>query len=541
MNEYFVNNLGILLSRVGSSKRYRMSGTPKVASVGDARLERGVDGWHLRLYTARRRTMFYEAFKSGEDPVGEYVQSAKSSYNKEIGMSRITVGTPPAGMTTADKPAESTCNPGGAVTPDMPASAVASLLETGRRNLWPKEGAKWPNVVSAMQALSRVAISRIDSPPPWKHGRGIVIVGGGKYFESAYVTARVVRHVGCQLPIQIWHLPGEVDQVQLDSFSTIPDVELVCAGEVAKEHQMRVVGGWQLKSYSMIHCPFREVLFLDADAYPTRNPEFLFDDERFKTAGAIFWPDNKVDDLKPDTWVALGLDPRDEPAFESGQMLVDTVRHWREMSLAEWMNQFSDFYYQWMYGDKDTFHLAFRIFGTKYEMPKPRPSWVAHTYQHADLDGELIFQHRCRDKFSLAPDKLDTKHFTTTSQHGSSNIYCADLALERECFSFLDDLRGLVTPLPPDPERDRKISDQVSTQQKFLHVIVNGKVRDLDLTQDGLVYGGDLEELTWSVSNGRLQIVGRNGVSAEMKPSIDGSFRGYSSGRRRRPVLLLPR
>jgi hypothetical protein len=37
------------------------------------------------------------------------------------------------------------------------------------------------------------------------------------------------------------------------------------------------LGGWQLKPYSIVHCPFREVLFLDADNVPLRDPTFLFE------------------------------------------------------------------------------------------------------------------------------------------------------------------------------------------------------------------------------------------------------------------------
>ena len=38
-------------------------------------------------------------------------------------------------------------------------------------------------------------------------GRGVVICGGGaKYFPCVYVCVRVLRAVGCVLPIEVWHL-----------------------------------------------------------------------------------------------------------------------------------------------------------------------------------------------------------------------------------------------------------------------------------------------------------------------------------------------
>jgi hypothetical protein len=51
--------------------------------------------------------------------------------------------------------------------------------------------------------------------PPYPEGaytgRGIVIVGGGKYWPSVYVTVRMLRHTGCTLPVQVWYL-GEAER-----------------------------------------------------------------------------------------------------------------------------------------------------------------------------------------------------------------------------------------------------------------------------------------------------------------------------------------
>ena len=56
---------------------------------------------------------------------------------------------------------------------------------------------------------------------------------------------------------------------------------------------------------------------------------------------------------------------RDEPAFETGQIVVDKRRCWAELQLTMHFNEWSDFYYQHVHGDKETFHLAWR----KLELP----------------------------------------------------------------------------------------------------------------------------------------------------------------------------
>ena len=53
------------------------------------------------------------------------------------------------------------------------------------------------------------AVSRLDFPFPQARcaDRGIVICGGGeRYLPSAYVLVRVLRHLGCGLPVEVWHL-----------------------------------------------------------------------------------------------------------------------------------------------------------------------------------------------------------------------------------------------------------------------------------------------------------------------------------------------
>src|SRR6185436_18372670 len=101
---------------------------------------------------------------------------------------------------------------------------------------------------------------------------------------------------------------------------------------------------------------------LDADNVPVVNPEFLFDTSHFKRTGAIFWPDyKKVNGTKATTiWRSCGLPKPREQEFESGQILVDKSRCWKALCLSLWFNENSDFYYRYVHGDKETFHLAFR-------------------------------------------------------------------------------------------------------------------------------------------------------------------------------------
>ena len=203
-------------------------------------------------------------------------------------------------------------------------------------------------------------------------------------------------------------------------------VRCVDAAEVRHKHPARLLSGWPLKPYAMLHSRFREVLFLDADNMPVVNPERLFDTAQFQATGAIFWPDYGWLKPRPTAWQACGMMQRDERDFESGQIVMDKKRCWRELNLTVWMNGHSDFFYQHMHGDKDTFHLAWRKLGTDYAMPEmPVKSLEDCVMCQHDFEGNRIFQHRNQDKWSLS----------------GSNKQIADFHDEEGCLGFLEDLR----------------------------------------------------------------------------------------------------
>ena len=51
------------------------------------------------------------------------------------------------------------------------------------------------------------------------------------------------------------------------------------------------LNGWEAKAYAILHCPFEEVLLLDADIVPVRDPSFLFDSDEYQRSGSVLWPD----------------------------------------------------------------------------------------------------------------------------------------------------------------------------------------------------------------------------------------------------------
>lgn len=270
-------------------------------------------------------------------------------------------------------------------------------------------------------------LARIDPYPENRFsGQGIVLCGGGiRYFTNAWIAISLLRHVGVTLPIQFWYLgPTEMDPRMRDLLA-LKSVECVDGHEIRKVIPARILNGWELKAYAALNCRFREVLLMDADNMVAVNPEYLFETPQYRETGAIFWSD--FGNLQPENkiWGLLGIEFRDEPEFESGQLVIDKQRCWKAMTLAMWINEYSDFYYRYVYGDKETFHLAFHKSGAPYSMPDRRVVGITGTMLQYDFDGRLVFQHRNTRKWDFFGE----------------NPIIHDFHWEAECRLFLESLR----------------------------------------------------------------------------------------------------
>jgi len=242
-------------------------------------------------------------------------------------------------------------------------------------------------------------------PTSQLNGRGIVTCAGGiRYNVCAWVLIRVLRKLGCTLPIEVWYVTDE--ERDEDWIELVEPFGVTCRrAKIDTHHPHPRSLGWSAKSHAMINSRFEEVLFLDADNVPAVDPTFLFDEDEYRRTGAVFWPD--VGRMPPDraAWEVFGVAYRDERAFESGQMLIDKGRCWRALHLADWYNRNAGFFYNFVYGDKDTFRFAWHRAGLSYAMPSRRTAiGPGVLYQH-DFDGNVLFQHRIGGKWSLRSNR----------------------------------------------------------------------------------------------------------------------------------------
>ncbi|HEX4646867.1 MAG TPA: glycosyltransferase family 9 protein, partial [Verrucomicrobiae bacterium] len=283
------------------------------------------------------------------------------------------------------------------------------------------------NLHSAGMACER-AVQAIPAYPDRYQGRGIVICGGGtRYFTNAWVCINMLRRLGCRLPIQLWHLGAKELDGRMRGLVEGMDVECVDACRMRRRFPVRRLNGWELKPYAILHSRFREVLLLDADNVPVLNPGYLFDTPQFQSTGAIFWPDYTHDKnkLAAAIWRSCGLREPREPEFETGQIVVDKKRCWPALWLTLWFNENSDFYYRYLHGDKETFHLAFRKMKQSYSLVQKPIRQLEGTMCQHDFRGRRIFQHRNTNKWDLFLCNRRVKGFR----------------FETECRAYVEQLR----------------------------------------------------------------------------------------------------
>ncbi len=373
----------------------------------------------------------------------------------------------------------------------MSSTPTTGGLTVGQNSIKQNQSCKI-NEANARECLENAAAS-ISSYGGDYRDRGIVIPAGGtKYFPCAWVCIRMLRHVGCDLPIELWHLgPHEMTDRMRELVEPF-DVTCIDALGVDRNADGQTLGGWELKPFAIINSRFKEVMLLDADNVPVKDPTFLFDTPEYDMYGAIFWPDYGKLGPERAIWRLTGVPFTLEPEFETGQIVVNKERCWDALQLTMWMNRHSEFWYQHIHGDKDTFHLAWRKLGLNYAMPTRGifPLEYVVMCQH-DFNHHRLFQHRNLCKWTLDDTNPVIPHF----EH------------EEQCLSFLEELRSVWMSERPErfdqtqaPEWMLRLASNICSQEWELHVAGESSIK-VSFAFDGTVRlaSGD-DSWVWSIT-----------------------------------------
>ncbi|HEV3437821.1 MAG TPA: class I SAM-dependent methyltransferase [Gemmata sp.] len=290
---------------------------------------------------------------------------------------------------------------------DMSAEVLADLLVDGPL-VMPEGWRLWPVAREAHLLLTDRFLANVPPYPLGRFaGRGAVIPGGGAYEASAYVACSMLRHVGWDYPIQVWH--RGVKEPVSDRIRRLPGVEVVDSESHPAWKTRRMQGGWESKLFAVINSPFEEVLMLDADCYPIYNPDECFEPQN-NPHGIVTWPDTAPSDANPQ-WASYGVPPDGQPGLSGGYYVLTKRIAWPVLQLAQHYDNHSDYYYCKTFGcagdvgglgDQDQMRVAIHKLGFASHRYIERPLACSHgSLIHAGPSGRPLFVHRFSNKFGL--------------------------------------------------------------------------------------------------------------------------------------------
>jgi alpha 1,2-mannosyltransferase len=268
---------------------------------------------------------------------------------------------------------------------------------------------------------------------PRQHGgRGIVTAIYDREFPSVWVLLSELARLKVTLPIEAFHLPGELSPRNADLARSL-------GLDITLRPLTDRVRAYSTKPFAIWRSSFREVLWLDCDDFPLRDPSFLFDDEEYRAKGSLFWRDvvgtDRALHWHPSSviWRLFNVPTNDAEEFETGQLLLDKEKCWAELGLTLHFNERADIYVARLLGEKDTFRLAWQNLAAARQKAPPggryltRPQLVPYGFMpygpfhmgrmnewhkwgggtvmvQRDRAGAPLFVHRNLDKFKVDGD-----------------------------------------------------------------------------------------------------------------------------------------
>ena len=204
---------------------------------------------------------------------------------------------------------------------------------------------------------------------------GIVTTAGERNFGQVISLVLVTRRSGSRLPIQII-LDSSAPWVDLVCAHTMPRFDATCVfledewTASSLRQLLPKLERFQWKIISIIASTFQNVLFLDADCLPVRNPDPIFDQgsEPFTSTGLITFPDFWTSTASSLFYKIAGFEVpaiSSRATSESGVLVYDKARHADTLLLAAYYNHNGPSHYYPMFsqhgpgeGDKETFLQA---------------------------------------------------------------------------------------------------------------------------------------------------------------------------------------
>ncbi|KAL3658712.1 hypothetical protein V7S43_016348 [Phytophthora oleae] len=297
--------------------------------------------------------------------------------------------------------------------------------------------------IDALIAVKQQEVEERQEEVQLQPKNGILMVMYPKLLASVYSTVRLLRSYHCKLPVELWYLESEMGSNPLNESrilqSLVNDYGPISLRGIAETD----VDGFNTKVFALAHSQLDQVLFLDADNSPVRDPTYLFSTATFIDKGAIFWPDfwhpvNTIFNVNKESllWELVDTPYVDMFEQESGQLLIDRRRSDVALEIVQFLALRKPDHLErlkLLHGDKDLFRLAWLKTNTSFhmiEIPAAAAGMVkgkffcGMTMVQYDPQGEMLFLHHNGKKIIGEEETSKTRVWT----HLQSFVFPDNLA-----------------------------------------------------------------------------------------------------------------
>jgi alpha 1,2-mannosyltransferase len=259
--------------------------------------------------------------------------------------------------------------------------------------------------------------------PYGKGSRGIVITTNPQLLGVTVTSLLMLRRSGSTLPVEVF-LSNATEHGRTLCNNSLRPLGARCLNI---EDFLRAPAGvpnlpelekFQFKVFALLFSSFQSVLFLDADAFPIHNPDYLMSAEPFSSHGLVTFPDFWIPTVSPVFWDIAHPEGRAAApqvtlamrSAESGIMLFDKRLHADTLLLATYYNLYGPRVYYWLQssgawgtGDKETFKLSADVLGKPVWHVRSGPDFISPDEVH---DGSGIKQFDPEEDWARAQNGL---------------------------------------------------------------------------------------------------------------------------------------
>ena len=266
---------------------------------------------------------------------------------------------------------------------------------------------------------------------------GVVMLVTRKSFKMAYANIITLRSFS-DIAIEIFHY-GELRMAQEIVFSNMKGVNVVNLKDLVFVSQpIQFVDNernYQLKSAALLASQFDDILFLDTDNVPVKDPIPFFHMPEYLKFGLILWPDIWKTHPKNPIYDIFNQECTNQWETEAGQMLINKNMHMKTLLMSYYIMQDRGFWFDVLFGDKDVMRYAAKIVGLPYKIVPWFPSIVGYMDRFKGdrffcglvmlqngFNGEPMFFHANQVKYRGHDVNKDLFQKTQVYKYGHNNL-----------------------------------------------------------------------------------------------------------------------